>query len=158
MVLFELRHQWKEMEISANVKNEKEAKYVNSNKRVKSSPAIVSHSEPKKRVIGDNRNIDSDGVAASRHKSDQTVEKQMQISHTTHYSGKRSADTPKTERVKTPAIVESGDGLDWITTVTRNYSANSWRLLQRYESLPSEISVSGVDGGEISAQKPVSTL
>jgi hypothetical protein len=82
----------------------------------------------------------------------------MQFSHTTHYSGKRSADTPKTERVKTPAIVESGDGLDWITTVTRNYSANSWRLLQRYESLPSEISVSGVDGGEISAQKPLSTF
>ncbi len=112
--------------------------------------------------------IDSDGDAqkenAGYEKETGTVResnkydnKREHITHKTTYSSEALIESPAAANKTIPANVSSKDGLEWIKEVTRKYSANSWELLQQYESLPSNISISNGKGGGISSQKTVTT-
>jgi hypothetical protein len=60
--------------------------------------------------------------------------------------------------VKTSTAETFESNVNWVKQVTRQYSPDSWNLLDQYENLPAKQEISLRDGLTISVQKPVKTF
>jgi len=94
-----------------------------------------------------NSSYTSDGSSASHVSTSSYSYSNEDTEHLVH-SGKKNQTREN--------IVPDAD-LDWIKDITKEYSPNTWKLLQLYEKLPNSISAKGVNGSTLSSSKSCDT-